>query len=196
MKHKKLQVFLLILLSACNSGIETIYKKVQTPGSGYIYISNVQSVQDELATLQNALNEKLNDNFHTLIGTQINMISFNLHCMNVRGDSIGVVCTKPPNPCPPTPFDSSYLISAKCISYFTRSAWGKAEIYKNGKLILVLNKSSYNDLTKMLTARVPKKLLVTKGDILLLKLPVEYRDPANSIQRKIIEYKEVIKFKK
>jgi hypothetical protein len=74
MIHKKLQVVLLVLLSGCTPGIETVYKNVQAPGSGYIYFYNVLSVQDEIAILRNALDSidrKSNPTLYNLIGIQM-----------------------------------------------------------------------------------------------------------------------------
>ena len=198
MKHKKLQVLLLVLLSGCTPGIEKVLKQIQTPGSGYIHIISIQSVNDELANLQNALKTVKNDALRGLIENQSKMISdsINLQCLR-SFKVIAINCYKPPNPCPPPPPPGSCcLISAKYVSFFTRSVWGNGEIYINGKLILVLKKGTYNDLTKTRTLKLSGKFAVNNGDVLLLKLPVAYLDSANNMQKKTIEFTEFIRSKK
>jgi hypothetical protein len=76
MINKKLMVLLLVLLSGCVPGIKKIYEKVQTPGSGYLYFYNYQSIEDELVTLQNAvdsLDKKSNPALFDLLKKQIQL---------------------------------------------------------------------------------------------------------------------------
>jgi len=194
MKYKKLQVLFIFVLFGCTPGIEKFYKQLQIPGSGYIYICSLQSVPDELASLQNALNQKPCNRFRTLINSQSGFVYLNSQCMKARGDSVAIAYVKPPNPCPPPPsFDTSYLSSAKYIGFFTRIPCEKVDIYKNGKLILILDKSTYSDLTKTQFFTLPEKLPITTGDILFLMYTIQYHDSEKTMQRKTVQYKEIIK---
>jgi hypothetical protein len=219
MKHKKLQVLLLVLLSGCTPGIEKVLKQIQAPGSGYLYFYNIQSIPDELAVMKNvlqSLDSMTNPTLNSLIKDQMKRTaaadscltafindttakfqnSFQHDRVQIENSAILVHCARirPPYPCPPT--DSSYLSAAKYAGYFTQSPWGNVEIYKDGHLLSVLNKSSFDNLTKIRIIRVPRNLKIKNGDTIILKLPVEYRNKAAIMERKIIEYKEVIKFKK
>jgi hypothetical protein len=74
MIHKKLLVLLLVLLTGCTPGIKKVYEKIQTPGSGYLYFCNYQSIEDEIATLQNAvdsLDKNSNASLYNLLKIQL-----------------------------------------------------------------------------------------------------------------------------
>jgi hypothetical protein len=207
MKHIKLQVLLLVLLSGCTPGIEKVLKQIQTPESGYLYFYNIQSIQDELTVLKDALQSPDLKTNPTAEAESCLMAFINdttakfqksllYEMAQIERSAILIHCARvhPPYPCPPT--DSSYLSAAKYAGYFTQSPWGNVEIYKDGHLLSVLNKSSFDNLTKIRTIRFPRNLKIKNGDTLILKLPVEYRNKSTIMERKIIEYKEVIKFNK
>jgi hypothetical protein len=78
------------------------------------------------------------------------------------------------------------------VCFFTRSIWNSVELYINDKLFSELKEGKFHDLTKTYILRMPRKLSVKNGDVITLKMPVEFRDHTNNLHKRIIEYKEII----
>jgi|WetSurSiteA1Bulk_404760.scaffolds.fasta_scaffold02596_3 hypothetical protein len=215
MTHKRLQVLLLIALSGCTSGTPGIVKiceQSQNPQSDFKYISDLQSINDEMVnqrdlldSLDKKLNEELSMQIESMSITTL-AISKCLTDSAVKYKTAVISCYHPPNPCPPAPDTCGlFAVNAKdmpmlpatpktrFISFFTRVNEGEVELYKNGKLLSVLEDVSYDDLTKIRTVRMPKKLQLKSGDEVVLMAPIGYLDTANMLQKTKIVYKEIIR---
>jgi len=182
------------LFSGRNSMIKSVLKQVQTPGSGFLYIINNHSLQDELSTLQKVLAQESCVPISRLIRQHLDTIAKTIPLLQSL-EILDLYCYKLPVPVPPPPpppFIPASLRSVKYICFFTRSELNKVELYKNGQLFSVLKESSFNGLTKIRTVRVPGRLQLTNGDNIVLKLPVGYLDSAGKIQSEIIDYKVII----
>ena len=191
MKVKKLQVLLIFVLFGCTPGIDKIYKQIQIPGSEFMYLTSKLTLRDEIRTLQKAMKTIENDSLKLLMNSQmLKMDSLGSQCMKDSA-TWNISCYRPPNPCPPPP-GPGCLSLAKFLIYSSLSDWGKVEIHQNGRLILVLNKGGFIDLTKIRIIPIPRKIKFKSGDVIVIKLPVEYRDESDKIHRRIIEYKETI----
>jgi hypothetical protein len=206
MSHKQLPLAIFLLLLGCSPKTENILKYIQTPGSGYVYISDTRSVQDELAYMQTYVDKKLTTNITPFIRNFEEIISVkdSINKLSFAGGIAFLVPFRipfPPNPCPvpgpgPTCNDTSQVLtSTEFISYFTRNPLDDAAIFKNSQLLSVLKESSYNELYKIRTVRIPANLKLNNSDTLMIKLPVEFLDTSNNYQRIIIEYRTIIRKK-
>jgi hypothetical protein len=145
---------------------------------------------------QSSLNEYINDTIANFKSSESsNYLSMNsITSINDKPSKLDTMALPPqcrkPYPCPQA--DSSYTFDARYFCFFTRNPRSKVEIFKNGQLLSVLEKGSFNKLTKVRTICVPRNLALKKGDSILLKLHVEYFDSAKKLQSIVIGYKEII----
>jgi hypothetical protein len=182
------------LFSGSDPVIKSVLKHAQTPGSGFLYLLNKSSLQDEIITLQKVLSQESGEQLSRLIRQHLDTIAKNTPFLQAL-EIIDQYCYKLPVPVPPPPpppFIPTSLKLVRFISFFTRSELNKVELHKNGQLFSVLKESSFNDLTKIRTVRVPCRLQFNSGDNIVLKLPVGYLDSAGKIQNIMIDYKPII----
>lgn len=168
----------------------SVLKNFRDPGREHVFLFMAPTIEDQLKNCDRLLNE-LNNNVLNVMNTNEDILSLlNEHKNEVmesaesfeKDNLLMAVKSKAPSPCPGGA--SSCLLNALFLDYFDPECSDELKLFKNEELIEA-ETVSYDELTKIRTVKLAKKLIYTDEDSVRLEMPVTIHNEDGSAVIKI-----------